>query len=144
MWYGLSRTHFLQTLAFFVGLGVVAALLGTVARYFDEVQDRSPWSLVALLVTIPSIWIAMGTVLCTTWLRVEDDRIEWYLWKRFRLNSCHPRDVIRLEPGSFSAMRIKTSKGTMRLFGIHAQDQVSLSEHLLALNPNITQPSLDR
>ena len=39
--------------------------------------------------------------------------------------------------GSFSAVIIKTNKGTIRLFGLHLRDRMKLSNHLMELNQNI-------
>src|SRR5262249_59161965 len=88
-----------------------------------------------LLVGIPGIWVALAAILSSTWLKIEGNELSWYLWKRFLLLRCSTEDILWIGGGSFSALVIRTRKGTIRLFGIHAGDRYLLTDLLRTANP---------
>ena len=137
MWYGLTKKHIVQGLIVFFLIGVFAALLGLVVSLFSKPGPRNYWALLFLLAAIPGIWLVLVSILTITWLKVSDEKIEWYLWKKILLLSCPIADIKRIGGGSFSAVVIKTNKGTIHLFGLHNRDRINLSNHLLGLNKNI-------
>jgi len=117
MWYGLTKKNIVHGLIIFVVIGAVAVLLGLVAVLFAKPGPRNYGALLFLFVAIPGIWLVLVSILTITWLKVDNDQVEWYLWKRIHLLSCPIADITHIGGGSFSAVIIKTNKGTIRLFG---------------------------
>jgi hypothetical protein len=137
MWYGLSRQNVVHGLIVFSVIGVVAALLGMIGVQFEKPGPRNYWALVFLVAAIPGIWLALVAILTITWLKVDNEQIHWYLWKKIRILSCPISDVTHIGGGSFSAVIIKTRRGTIHLFGLHLRDRGKLSDYLMERNENI-------
>ena len=137
MWYGLSRQNILHGLMVFSVIGIVGALLVLIGVQFEEPGPRDYWALAYLMAAIPGIWLVLVAILTITWLKVDQERIHWYLWKKIRILSCPISDVTHIGGGSFSAVVIKTRRGTIRLFGLHVRDRRRLSDCLMERNENI-------
>ena len=137
MWYGLTRKNILHGLIVFCVIGAVAALAGLIGAFFSKPGPRNYWALLFLFAAIPGIWLVLVSILTITWLKVDDGWVEWYLWKKIRILRCPVSDITHIGGGSFSAVVIRTRRGTIRLFGLHLRDRRKLSDHLLELNPNI-------
>jgi hypothetical protein len=136
-WYGLSRQNFFHTLQIFGLLGVIAAVLAVLDAFHKGQDIQNWWRLLGLVLGIPMIWTLLGIVLSSTWLKLDEAEVSWYLWKRFLLLRCPVRSILTIGSGGFSAMIIKTSKGTIYLFGLHFRDRVELTNRLMEVNPNI-------
>jgi hypothetical protein len=131
LWYGLHRKVFTDTLIVFAVIGALAALLALLAARFGPARVSSPWAPLILLLFIPGLWLTVAAVLSTTWLRVLPDRLEWYLWKRVLLGT-YPVSTLRgLRAGTWSAVRITTTRGTTFLLGLHLRDRERLAAHLV-------------
>lgn len=137
MWYGLTKRNIVHGLIAFAVIGVVAALLGLVSALFAKPGPRNYWALLFLFAAIPGIWLILVSIFTITWLKVDNEQVEWYLWKKIRLLSCPIADITHIGGGSFSAVIIRTKKGTIRLFGLHLRDRMKLANHLRELNQNI-------
>jgi len=137
MWYGLTKDKIIHGLIIFSGIGIIAALLGMVSGFLSESGPKNYWALLFLVAAIPGIWLILVSFLTITWLKVDNEQIEWYLWKKICLLSCSTMDITHIGGGTFSAVLIKTKKGTIRLFGLHLKDKRKLSDHLIEINHNI-------
>jgi len=139
MWYGLTRQNIVHGLIVFFAIGVFAALLGLIGVQFEKPGPRNYWALLFLVAVIPGIWLVLVAILTITWLKVGDEHVEWYLWKKIRILSCPIAEITHIGGGSFSAVIIKTTRGTIRLFGLHCRDRMRLAEHLMEINQNIVE-----
>jgi hypothetical protein len=137
MWYGLTKKNIISGLIIFVLIGAVAVLLALVSTLFKDPGSRNYWALLFLFVVVPGIWLVLVSILSATWLRVDKEHVEWYLWKKIHLLKCPIADITHIGGGSFSAVIIKTKKGTIRLLGLHHRDRKKLSSHLMELNQSI-------
>jgi hypothetical protein len=137
MWYGLTKNNFFSGLTVFGAIGAIAALAGVVNSFVKGSAIVNYWALVAILIFIPSLWILLFAVLSITSLKIENAELKWYAWRRFLLLQCPVQSVLAIGPGSFSAVIIQTKAGNIHLFGLHRKDRMSLSQHLLELNPAI-------
>jgi hypothetical protein len=137
MWYGLTIKNIIHGLIIFIVIGVVAVLMALVSTFFANSGPRNYWALLFLFLAIPGIWLVLVSILTITWLKVDNEHADWYLWKKIHLLRCPIADITHIGGGSFAAVKIKTNKGTIRLFGLHHRDRVKLSNHLMELNQNI-------
>ena len=137
MWYGLTKKNIISGLIIFVVIGAVAVLLALISTLFKDPGPRNYWALLFLFLVVPGIWLVLVSILSATWLKIEKEQVEWYLWKKIRLFKCPIADITHIGGGSFSAVIIKTKKGTIRLFGLHHRDRIKLSSHLMELNQSI-------
>ena len=137
MWYGLTKQNFVHSLRVFAVLGLVAALLGLIGSAISGAGIRNYWALVWLVLGIPAIWIVLASILSVTWLKVGDSDIGWYLWKRVLILECPIDSVLAIGPGSFSAVVIRTRRGTIHLFGLHRTKRAELARRLKGVNPDI-------
>ena len=137
MWYGLTIKNIVQGFIIFVIIGAVAVLLALISTLFKEPGPRNYWALLFIFMMVPGIWLIFVSFLSATWLRVGKEHVEWYLWKKFKLLKCPIADITHIGGGSFSAVIIKTKKGTIRLLGLHHRDRKKLSSHLMGLNHSI-------
>ena len=137
MWYGLTIKNVVQGFIIFVIIGAVAVLLALISTLFKEPGPRNYWALLFIFMMVPGIWLIFVSFLSATWLRVGKEHVEWYLWKKFQLLKCPIADITHIGGGSFSAVIIKTKKGTIRLLGLHHCDRNKLSSHLMEINQNI-------
>jgi len=133
----INQEKYCSRANYFFAIGIFAALIGLVAVLFAKPGSRNYWALLFLVVAIPRIWLVLVSILTITWLKVGNEQVEWYLWKRIRILSCPIADITHIGGGSFSAVIIKTTKGTIRLFGLHLRDRMKLSNHLMEINKNI-------
>ena len=137
MWYGLTNKNIVHGLIIFVIIGAVAVLLALVSALFKDPGPRNYWALLFLFVAVPGVWLVLVSILSTTWLRVEEEHVDWYLWKKIHLLKCPIADISHIGGGAFSAVVIKTKKGTIRLLGLSLRDRMMLSSHLMELNQDI-------
>ena len=137
MWYGLTKKNIVRGLIVFFAIGISAAVLGLIGVQFEKPGPRNYWAILFLVAAIPGIWLVLVSILTITWLKVGDEQVEWYLWKKIRILSCPIADITHVGGGSFSAVIIKTNKGTIRLFGLHLRDRMKLSNHLMEINKDI-------
>jgi hypothetical protein len=137
MWYGLTKENITRGLVIFTGLGVVAAVAGLIGGEISNSGPKNYWALLILFLAIPGIWIVLVAILTITWLKVDNQQVEWYLWKKVRLFGCPIEDITHIGGGSVSAFVIKTRKGTIRLFGLDIGNRKRLSKYLMEKNPNI-------
>lgn len=136
-WYGLSRGQFMQMLKVFTGIGVFAVVLVLVVVLVKGMPVRQPAALLWVLPGIPCIWLVLGSVLSITSLRVGAQEVHWYLFRRFLVRSYPVASLRCIEPGTFSAVRIRTDRGTIHLLGLYVDDRLRLAQHLLVLNPRL-------
>ncbi|HUL21799.1 MAG TPA: hypothetical protein VLZ10_10110 [Thermodesulfobacteriota bacterium] len=139
MWYGLTKKNIVHGLIVFSAIGFFAAFVGMIGFQFEKSGPRNYWALLFLMAVIPGIWLVLVLFLTVTWLKVDNEQIEWYLWKKIRIFSCPITDITHIGGGSLSAVIIKTRKGTIRLFGLHHSDTKKLSKHLMQINKNIQE-----
>ncbi len=145
MWYGLTKNHIVRGLIVFFGLGVFLTLCVIIFIQFSKSSEINYWALLFLLVALPGIWLVLVSVLTITWIKVNNDQVEYYLWKRIHILNCPIRDITHIGGGLVSAFIIKTKKGNMRLLGLQLNDKKKLSNHLMKINPNIQSlPSLTK
>lgn len=137
MWYGLTRKNFISGLTVFGIIGLIAALAGVINAWIKQPATINYGTLLALFLFVPALWIALFVVLSITSLRIEGEELQWFAWRKILLKRCRVQSVRAIGPGWFSAMIIKTDVGTIRLFGLHMNDRVALSRHLLQLKPSI-------
>jgi len=137
MWYGLTIKNIVQSLIVFVTIGAVAVVLALISTLFKDPGPRNYWALLFLFMSVPGIWLVFVSFLTATWLRVEREYVAWYLWKKIQLLKCPIADITHIGGGSFSAVIIKTKKGTIRLLGLQHSDRNKLSRHLMETNQNI-------
>lgn len=137
MWYGLSKQNVVHGLIVFFIIGIVAALLGLIGVQFEKPGPRNYWALAFLVAFIPGIWLALVAILTITWVKVDNEQVHWYLWKKIRILSCPISDVTHIGSGTLSAVIIKTKRGTIHLLGLHLADRGKLSDSLMERNKNI-------
>jgi len=142
MWYGLTKKAFLGGLLIFCVIAILACVATVVASILKGTGLRHWEGFIMLLVGIPGIWVALAAILSITWLKIEGNELSWYLWKRFLLLRCSTEDILWVGGGSFSALVIRTRKGTIRLFGIHAGDRYLLTDRLRTANPDIERSEM--
>ena len=142
MWYGLTKKAFLDGLLIFCVIAILACVATVVASILKGTGLRHWEGFIMLLVGIPGIWVALAAILSITWLKIEGNELSWYLWKRFLLLRCSTEDILWVGGGSFSALVIRTRKGTIRLFGIHAGDRYLLTDRLRTANPDIERSEM--
>lgn len=111
MWYGLTKENIIRGFLIFVGLGIIAAVAGFIGAEFSDPGPNNPWALLFLVLIIPGIWVALSLILTITWLRVDDKKVEWFLWKKVRLLSCPIEDITHIGRGLVSAFILKTRTG---------------------------------
>ena len=140
--YGYSRQAFRDSLTVMTLIGMAGAVLGMLGRYFSHAPARAPWAALWLVLVVPGIWLLASIPLSATWLELRDGELRWTLWRRWQLGR-YPVDSVRsIGTGSFSAVRIETARGTIRLLGLHMKERTRLAARLRELNPGITVRAL--
>jgi hypothetical protein len=135
--YGYSRRAFRDSLTVMTLIGMAGAVLGMLGRFFSQAPARAPWAALWLVLVVPGIWTMVSIPLSATWLELRDGELRWTLWRRWQLGR-YPVDSVRsIGTGSFSAVRIETTRGTIHLLGLHVKERTHLAARLCELNPGI-------
>ena len=137
MWYGFRRQAFMAGLRIFFVLGVLAVLAALVSGWVEETEAPNYAVLPVLLLAIPGIWLLFSLLFAATWLKIEGDCAEWYLFRRLRLKRVPIAEIVSIGAGAFSAVLLHTSRGTVRLIGLSLEDRAGLVIELQARNPSI-------
>jgi hypothetical protein len=135
--YGYTRRAFVDSLTVMVMIGMGGAVIGTLGRHFSHASARAPWAPLWLLAIVPGIWLVVSIPLSATWLELRGEELRWTLWRRWLLGRYPIDSVRRIAMGSFSAVHIETTRGTIRLFGLHMKDRTRLATRLRESNPGI-------
>jgi hypothetical protein len=135
--YGYRLRDLRDSLVVMTAIGMFGAVLGMLGRRFSHLVARAPWSPLWLLVLVPGIWLVVSIPLSATWLELRGRELHWTLWRRWLIGSYPVDSVRRIGAGSFSAVRIVTTRGTIHLFGLHMRERTRLAERLRELNPGI-------
>ena len=134
MWYGFDKKQFISGLKIFVVIGLFATIAGFLSTFFSENKgDNNYWALLFLALVVPAIWLILSAIFCSTWVKVNDSIIYWYLFKIWLLKKVPIKDITRVRGGSFSAVVIETSQGNIHIIGLDIPTREKLGNHLLEL-----------
>jgi|SRR5882672_6909631 hypothetical protein len=141
---GLTRARVVQGLWVFMGIGVLAVVMGILALVFHDKPEQHATGLRAVLLLVflflmPSaIWLVLVAILCSVTLRLHSTVIEQVLWNRFVLKRQPISALYRISSGSFSALVLHFRGGQkIALPGIHHDDQVRFVSFLQELRPDV-------
>jgi hypothetical protein len=127
MWFGLSIARIRQALVVFTAIGGLAFVSGLVVPWIDGKPLKSPLVLPFLFLVPPVLWLVLAAFLAVLHLRVTDDAIEQYVWRRILVARKPLATLAAITPGSVSSVVLRFHDGsTMRLLGIHVADVAEL------------------
>jgi hypothetical protein len=141
---GLTRARVVQGLWVFMGIGVLAAILGILAVVFHDKPEQHATGLRAFLLLVflllmPSaIWLILVAILCSVTLRVDGACVEQVLWNRYVLKRQPISALYRISSGGLSALVLHFRGGKkIALPGIHHDDQVRFVSYLQELRADL-------